>query len=987
AAAFAGSPFLGQLLLKEQAAAHRLFGVSPRAALAAVLADLEAAAQAAWHEVPDPGNLPAAGDAIGVALRVARRRAALVIGLADLAGLWPLEEVTRALSAVADRALDIAAAHGLRGARALGELAPPEVAGSDGGGAAAAQGARTSGYLLLAMGKLGGGELNYSSDIDLIALYDEERAALTGKRYPVEVFGRVTRSLVALLEERTDQGYVFRTDLRLRPDPTATPVCPSRTAAELYYGSMGQNWERAAMIKARPCAADIDAGRDFLAAIRPFVWRKHLDFAAIQDIHSIKRQIDAHRGSGAIKGPGHDLKIGRGGIREIEFYAQTQQLIWGGRDPRLRVPSTCAALRALADVGRVAKADAERLVEAYRFLRAAEHRVQMVEDQQTHRVPDDAQAIDNLAALMGMREGGAFLDALNGHLRAVEERYAALFEAEPSLSIAVPGNGAGGAGGGTGAGGGGGAGGATGSGDGRANLVFAGPEDDPETVKALARLGYADPKSVTAAVRAWHHGRLRATRSERARQVLNDLVPVLLAAFARTADPDAAFRGFDALLGRVSAGVHLLSLLLRNAALVDTLARILGTAPRLAEILTRAPILLDGLLAAGIGSAIPAGPALAADLETALKGARDFQDVLDIARRWAADRRFQIGAAMLSGAIGGGQAGAAFAAVADAALAQLAAPVAAELAEAHGSVPGGGLAVVGFGRLGSRDMSFGSDLDLVFVYDAPGLDEAGTSLESDGAKPLPGSLYFIRLAQRFVSAVTAPTGEGVLYEVDLRLKPSGEKGPAATSLAGFRRYYEEAAWTWEFMALTRARVVCGPPGLAAALSALIRAQLCRPRDAAKLRQDVATMRAKLAAGHPGKAPWDFKRMPGGITDVEFAVQYLQLRHAAERPEILAGRAVPALARLAEAGLVTAEDAAALTRAARLWRRMQGLVRLTVGDGFDMAQAPKGLRDLLCRAGADLGALPAGSTDFAALEAALAATAADVHARWRRIIGA
>src|SRR5690606_15692978 len=307
---------------------------------------------------------------------------------------------------------------------------------------------------------------------------------------------RLTRDLVQILEERTADGYVFRTDLRLRPDPGATPLAISVIAAETYYESMGQNWERAAMIKARPVAADREAGDTFIATLRPFVWRKHLDFAAIQDIHSIKRQINAHRGGGKIEILGHNIKLGRGGIREIEFFAQTQQLIWGGRVPSLRRAGTCDTLRDLAAAGRITPLVAKELIDSYRFLRTIEHRLQMVEDRQTHSLPADEAGIAALAAFLGYPGADPFVRDLEAHLRRVERHYAELFEEHPSLSAA-------------------------------GNLVFTGGEHDPDTLATLRRLGYRDAERVSSVVRAWHHGRYRATRSQRARELLTELMPAL----------------------------------------------------------------------------------------------------------------------------------------------------------------------------------------------------------------------------------------------------------------------------------------------------------------------------------------------------------------------------------------------------------------------------------------------------------------------------
>ncbi|MGE5147768.1 MAG: bifunctional [glutamine synthetase] adenylyltransferase/[glutamine synthetase]-adenylyl-L-tyrosine phosphorylase, partial [Candidatus Eiseniibacteriota bacterium] len=552
-AVFGNSPFLTRCLLRDLALFRDWLVVGPDEAWRRMIEETRALTG------PDQPR-----DALKAALRVARRRAALLTGLSDIARLWSLEQVTARLSEFAEFALDRASESLLTAAAASGLFTLDD---SD-------RPIAHSGFIVLGMGKLGGRELNYSSDIDLIVLYDDERMRPPDPSRLQQGLVRLTRDLVQILEERTGDGYVFRTDLRLRPDPGATPLAISVIAAETYYESMGQNWERAAMIKARPVAADLEAGEAFVSMLRPFVWRKHLDFAAIQDIHSIKRQINAHRGGGRIEIPGHNVKLGRGGIREIEFFAQTQQLIWGGRIPTLRQSGTCDALRALAAGGRIADRVAEEMIDSYRFLRTVEHRLQMAEDQQTHALPTDDAGLAALAAFMGYPGADPFIRDLEGHLRRVERHYAELFEEQPALGPS-------------------------------GNLVFTGGEHDPETLATLAKLGFTDTGRVSSVVRAWHHGRYRATRSQRARELLTELMPALLAALAKTADPDTAFVRFDEFLHGLPAGVQLFSLLYQNPGLLDLLAEIMGSASALAQHLSRRPSLFDAVLTAGFFEKLP----------------------------------------------------------------------------------------------------------------------------------------------------------------------------------------------------------------------------------------------------------------------------------------------------------------------------------------------------------------------------------------------
>ena len=938
------SPFLSDLALREPAVLlDAAAGRGPDAALADALGALR-------------GADPAAGrDAVGVALRVAKRRVALVAAVADIAGLWPLDRVTGALSELAEAAIGLACAHLLGAAVGRGELRPWP--GAANGGPDPREGLRDSGLSVLGMGKLGARELNYSSDIDLLLLYDPDAAAYHSDRAGA-CYVRVARELVRLLEERTAEGYVFRTDLRLRPDPAATPLAVSLGAAVSYYESVGQNWERAAMIKARPVAGDLALGGHFLREIRPFVWRRHLDFAAIADIHSIKRQIHAHKaaqGAGEQAAvAGHDVKLGRGGIREIEFTTQVLQLIWGGRDPALRDPTTLGALRALAAAGRLEPGAASALSDAYVFLRDLEHRLQMVADRQTHRLPEDEAGLARIAAFMGFDGTEAFGAALLGHFGRVQSAYAGLFEDAPALSGAA----------------------ATEVREAGGNLVFTGTEDDPDTIATLRRMGFRDAPSVAAMVRSWHHGRPRATRSQRARELLTELMPALLAAFARQMNPDGALVRFGTMLDRLPAGVQVLSLFYRNPALLDRVAGILGAAPPLADHLARNPAALDGLLA-GTGAA-PNGADPAAVLRALVADARHLDEALEAARRIVTERRFEIDAAAFEGALDADAAGEMRADLADAAIESLLPRIEADFAERFGTVPGGALAVVAMGKLGGREMLPGSDLDLVLVYDHDA-DAAGSV---GGRRSLAPSEYFIRLAPRLVAALTAPGAEGRLWDVDMRLRPSGNKGPVAVGVAAFERYHREEAWTWERMALTRARVIAGPPALRRRVAEALAAAMARPADAALA--DAASMRARMLRDLPPEGPWDVKAMPGGLVEVEFIAQALQLRHGADTPGVLSPTTRDALARLGAAGLLPDDEAAALVAADRLWREVIGLIRLTVGRTRDAA-LPAPAAAALLRIAAPL--LDPPPVDLDGLRAQMLGAARTVRAIFERRVGA
>jgi glutamate-ammonia-ligase adenylyltransferase len=915
---FGSSPFLTESLLSNLETVLDYAQSGPEAALAEALAALD-------HDCVAEAE-PAA---VERALRRAKQRVALVAALADLSGDWPLETVTRTLSEFAGRAVDIAALlHARRLARA-------------GAITLKAGGLEDSGIIILGMGKLGAFELNYSSDVDLIVFYDPEKLAASEPDRLRQTMVRFTQATMQSLSTRTADGYVFRTDLRLRPDPASTPAAVSILAAEVYYETMGQNWERAAMIKARPVAADRGAGDAFLARLRPFVWRRSLDFNAIQDIHSIKRQINAQRGGSEIAVLGHNVKLGRGGIREIEFFAQTQQLIFGGREPSLRQRGTCDALRALAAAGRTPPAVCAELIESYRFLRMVEHRLQMVDDQQTHALPESTAELEAFARFAGYEAGEAFADDLLFHLRRVEDHYGHLFEEAPSL--AAPGN-----------------------------LVFTGVEHDPDTLATIAKLGYRDPETVSSLIRGWHHGRHRAMRSARAREVLTELVPAIIAALAKSVNPDDAFRRFDTFIAQLPAGAQFFALLHANPGMLALLADIMGSAPRLAERLARRPILFDTVLSPDFYKPAPARSALEAELAAVASGAERYEDMLDAVRRWAQDRQFQTGVQFLRGVIDAGLAGAALSDIADAVIARLLPATESEFARQHGRIPGAAFAVLALGKLGGRELSATSDLDLVFVYEAPeGVEQ------SQGPKPLAVSHYYARFAPRLLNALAAPTAEGNLYHVDLRLRPAGNKGPLASSFQAFLQYQQRDAWTWEHMALTRARFIAGDPAFGAKVMALAREILTQPRDAERLLADVADMRRRVAEQHAARLPWQVKHVRGGLVDVEFIAQYLLLRHAHERPEILAPSIADAYGRLDAAGILPAPEAHSLAAAARLLQQVQAMLRLTVEEAFDESTATDGLKAALARAGS--------AASFEALKAALAGAQDRVRRAFAEII--
>ncbi len=914
-AAASNSPYLARLLEREADNLERDLGGDPRIALASMLTSVR------FDETPQRGDMMRR-------LREVKRRASLLIALADLGGVWDLDETTGALTRLADACLQSSLRYSMVEAIGRGRFAPSDTI----------EPAEESALFFLAMGKYGAHELNYSSDIDFSCYFNAERLPVAGNVEPREFAVRLTQAAVGLMQETTADGYVFRCDLRLRPDAGSTQIAVSTRAAESYYETMGQNWERAAMIKARPCAGDLGEGQAFLATLEPFVWRKYLDYAAIEDIHSIKRQIHAHGKYSEVAIEGHNIKLGRGGIREIEFFAQTQQLILGGRIPALRRSRTVEALQALATRNIIAEETRADLAETYEFLRTLEHRLQMIEDEQTHSMPKTVEGLSNVARFMGFAVTQTFADTLSNHLQRVQAHYAKLFEGKPSLSEE------------------------TGS------LVFTGVDEDPETVTTLRKLGFSQPEAVSATIRGWHHGRVRATRSVKAREKLTALMPLLLQALAKTANPDIAFTRFDRFLSGMPSGVQVFALLYSNPRLLGLIAEIVGAAPRLADHLAVRPGLLDVLIDVDFLRDQPTLGDLGESLAPLMKGAKTFEDKLDVARRWTKDQQFRVGLQLLRGESDGVQAGYAFADVAEAAIVALHAAVTEATAAAHGHVPGGEMVVIAMGRLGGREMTAASDLDLIFVY-----DHTKDATGSDGERPLAPSLYFARASQRLISALTVMTGEGGLYEVDMRLRPSGNKGPVAVSFETFAKYQADEAWTWERLALTRARVVAGPADLRALVEGVIRTALTAPRDTQQLLADVADMRGRLDRERPAKTPWDLKEAKGGLFDVEFMAQGLQLVHG-----VLNVNTLDALVALAEAKALSNEDAAALNAAARLFTNVTQVLRLTVEGPFNAADASASQQALVARV--------AGFGVFEDVERALSGIEQDVRTRFATLIG-
>ncbi len=828
---------------------------------------------------------------LGPDLRRAKRRIALYTALADTGGMWTLAEVTAALTDFADFAVQTTLA-ALVGA----EIARGKLPGCDAPDVASA-----CGMVVLAMGKMGAHELNYSSDIDLIVLFDERRHAPEHFDLVRERFIRITKRMARMLSDVTSDGYVFRTDLRLRPDPSVTPVCLSMYAAERYYESLGRTWERAAFIKARACAGDIRAGQEFLETLHPFVWRKHLDYAAIEDAHDMRLRIREHKGlGGAVSLPGHNMKLGRGGIREIEFFTQTRQIIAGGRDADLQLRGTVEGLSMLATKGWIGRDTADDLIRAYRAHRIVEHRIQMLHDTQTHTLPGSAEQMQRLACFCGFGDVGAFSRDITARLQRVHALTEGFFA--PGRNKADP----------------------------------------------LAGL----PPNMIETIEQWHA--LPALRSQRAGGIFATLLPLILARTSRSSDPARTLAHFGRFLAGLPAGVQLFSMFQANPHLIDLLVDICGSAPGLADYLSRNAGVFDAVIGGTFFAPLPDEPRQRRTLADLLAGFDDYEAQLNAARRWMKEQHFRIGVQHLKQMIDSEKAAAHYSDLAEATLRALLPVVAAQFGRRHGLMPGRGAMVLGMGSLGAQSLTATSDLDLIVIYDAQGYEM------SDGRRPLPVSTYYTRLTQALMTALSSPMADGTLYEVDMRLRPSGRKGPVATPLSGFISYQRNNAWTWEHLALTRARPVAGNAGLSAEVEAFRRQIVTRQRDLSKTLKDVSAMRARLAAAVDKRQladPWEAKNGPGRMLDIELLAQTAALLARVPVRDVN-----HQLATGVTLGWYAQHEADSLKMAYGRWRNIRQIGRLLLNGRFDPAN--------LGQDGCDLLLAQTGATTIKALSADL-----------------
>ena len=909
------SPHLSLLLQRDLKLTQALLEEAPDAITGRVRDDLAGA---------DPAM---DRDRLMTFLRRQRNRVAVLAAVYDCFDICGVMKCAELLSDMADHAVRLTVSHLLLDRVERGDLERP--AGN------------RWGYFVLAMGKHGSRELNYSSDIDLIVLYDPESVGYTGSRTLGECFVRVTQDLIRILQSRTGDGYVFRTDLRLRPDPSSTPVAVTVDFALNYYQRFGRTWERTALIKARPVAGDLTAGAAYLERLSPFIWDEALDFTSVEEIRSVSQQIHDFHGHDAIRAAGHNVKLGRGGIREIEFFVHMHQLAYGGRNRRLRGSRLLPMLETLDREHHIMPRETAALRDAYLLLRRVEHRLQMVNDTQTQKLPESDEGLEHIAFFLGLDSAEELVRRIESVAGEVHDLYRTRFnvpEGERDLTAAI----------------------------------LEGPDEHPDAVAKLAAAGFTRAPAAIEVLRGWAEGRHASTASERARTVIREILHEIVDALGRTPDPDRALARLDRFLAALPEDLALFAMLRANTWLLNLIAVVMGSAPRMADVLEGNPRLLQAVLDPSFFLPIPEREQLARELDERLAGRRDATERVEQVAAWAGDRRFQVAVQALENLVTVDEAATSLSDVAAAVVGRLLRDVLDAMHEQHGPVPGGGCAVVARGRLGAGEMIFGSDLELLFIADFE--VEAKTA----GPQPIAARIFYRHAATELISRLRSQSTYGRLYELDERLRPSGQIDFPVTTLDEFRDHHAGPASTSELMSLTRASVVCGDPATSAAVTASIEGALARSRDPGRLLEDVARRREAIARKHPSEDPFDVQHVRGGLVDLESLAQYLRLRHAHESPEVLVGATASCLEALGATGLIPEQEASLLASAVRMQRTLQAMLRLTWSQGAPVRDAPAPMRLKLATALECAG--------FDELDAKLRETQAAAYEVYQRRIG-
>lgn len=830
-------------------------------------------------------------------MRQERHRHALLVAMADIARIWDLNTITQALSDFADASVQRALHTVLLDAQHHSLYSPLNLDNLE----------FQCGCVFIALGKHGAQELNYSSDIDLVVFFDSASQRTTSKITSSAFYIKTAQKVASLLQERTADGFVHRVDYRLRPDPSSMPAAISLASAFTYYETIGQNWERAAFIKARPIAGDLGLGQKFLQELSPFVWRRYFDFASIADIHAMKRQIHAIRGYEDISVVGHDIKLGRGGIREIEFFVQTQQLIFGGRCPDLQGRKTLDMLSQLYEKNWITKKACDELTSAYHFLRMVEHRLQMVADEQTQRLPSDPTALKHVACFCGFASVNAFSKQLITHLCKVSHHYNLLFEdPEERSSPSI-------------------------------HLAFSKNETDPETLNSLKILGFRNTQVAFDIVRGWYLGRHSSLLNPRTREILTQTLPSLLISLGSSADPDAALSTLDKAFTRMPAVTELFTIMQAHERLRNLFADLLGSAPRLAHMVAQAPHVLDMIIDPAFSAPVLDFNLLEQTIRAMMGSPPYFETLLEQSRDIARQLNFLTGAHTLSGVLSAEDTGTVYSGIAQGIIRILLENTIQEFEKEYGTVSEGKMAVLGLGRLGACQMTAQSDLDLIILYDF-----SPTQRESNGLKKVDATVYYTRLTQRLIAALTVPTRRGRLYDVDLRLRPQGGKGPVAIQSDGFFSYQYNEADLWEHMALTRARAIAGDASFCHEIREGLVKLISQKRETSKVIRQAKDMRTSIASFKNDQDPWNMKLAKGGIIDLDFFAQTLVLTQSHNCPELIGCKTNEVFHVAAQNGFLNEYDAHVLMQAHHTFYTLQQWQRTVLQEEFEIQNVPKAI---------------------------------------------
>jgi [glutamine synthetase] adenylyltransferase / [glutamine synthetase]-adenylyl-L-tyrosine phosphorylase len=817
-------------------------------------------------------------------MRIIKGRSSLVIALCDIFGNFNVSVITDMLSRVADLLIQSAFKAGCIEWINRNKLPIPLDRLQTG-----------SGLIVVAMGKLGAMELNFSSDVDICVFFDPNAIENVDKDILYDGFVRATKSAVRILSQRTEHGYVYRVDLRLRPDPASTKVAVPIESAEYYYERSGQNWERAAWIKGRFVYGDPVSWAKFKEILRPFIWRRNLDFAAIQDIHSIKRQIHAHYGHDEIKVYGHDVKLGKGGIREIELFVQTQQLIGGGRDLRLRTQATLDMLKILVEKQWIKENIADKMANAYCLFRKVEHRLQMVHDAQTHTLPVAGDEFNLITEFCDFNTPQEFIDTMMHAMRDVNHAYKKLFENYQPLSSA------------------------------KGSLVFSGIDYHPDTVEQLQKMGFSAPKTAIDIIANWHKGHYKAMRSAKAREILTELTPLLLEKISYSNNPDTALIRLDRFIGNLPTGIAFFSYLINSAELMDLLIDIMAFAPNLADYLAQYPSTFDVMT--DVSFFIP--PESESDFEQELLYRIRSNIPNDIyvhhIRKFNREQKFRISVLVLKNLMSTQQASIAFTNLARVCITHIAFATEKEIREKH-NLPfekndRNSLCIVGMGSLGAYEMNADSDLDLLMIYNPD--NHFNESIDTP--------TYYAKLGKRILSALTITTTEGALYDVDMQLRPSGNSGPLVIHYDRFVDYQRHEAHIWEHCALTRLTPICGDKNLQHDIINKKNGVIALTRDSKDVKNHIHEMRLKLLHNRPPKNIWDIKLSQGGLFDIGFIVQYLILSYAHTLPPIFMNNTRDNLRILNQHHLIDDKDFKILTQAFDMYHSLLHILAIAKID--------------------------------------------------------